>query len=131
MHPENAMKRLIPLLTLAIFAVGYGAATPRTAASAPPAGGVLPVTSLSVFIGGPGLVNSQQWCVWEAAVSGGTPPYTYTWSTVNGGGSGYDEVWSGHFPVSGSLTVFVTDALGATGSSTMNVTSSYWGPYCN
>jgi hypothetical protein len=130
MYPENAMKRLIPLLMLAIFSVGYGAATPGTAASAPPAAIVSPVSGLTVFIGGLRKIDSQNWCVWEASVSGGTAPYSYSWSTVNGGGTGYDEVWGGHFPTSGSLTVVVTDALGAMGTSTINVTSVYAGPVC-
>ena len=124
------MKRLIPLLTLTLLAGAYGVGTPRTAASAPPAGSVSLAAALTVFVGGPTRIDSQTWCTWEATVSGGTDPYTYEWSSDNGGGTGYDAVWSGHFPVSGSLTVFVTDALGATGSATMNVTSVYDGPLC-
>lgn len=124
------MKRLIPLLTLALFAVAYGAATPRMAASAPPGSTVSPATALSVFIGGLRSIDSQAWCTWEANASGGTAPYSYAWSSVNGGGTGYDAVWSGHFPTSGSLTVVVTDALGARGTRTINVTSVYSGPLC-
>lgn len=123
------MKRLSPLLLLALAAAGYGATTPPPAASAEPVG-VSPASSLSVFIGGLRRIDSSAWCTWEANVSGGTAPYSYSWSTVGGGGTGNDETWYGHFPTSGTLTVQVTDALGATGSQTINVTSVYNGPIC-
>jgi hypothetical protein len=123
------MKRLMPLLLLALAAAGYGAATPPAAAFAETVS-VSPASSLTVIIGGPRRIGSQYWCTWEANVSGGTAPYSYSWSTVNGGGTGYDELWGGHFSLSGTLTVQVTDALGATGSSTINVTSVWNGPAC-
>ena len=123
------MKRLMPVLLLALAAAGYGAATPPTAAFAETVS-VAPASSLTIFISGLRRIGSSVWCTWEANVSGGTAPYSYSWSTVNGGGTGYDELWGGHFPTSGTLTVQVTDALGATGSSTINVTSLYSGPAC-
>jgi hypothetical protein len=123
------MKRLTPLLLLALAAAGYGAATPLPAASAETVS-VSPASSLTVFISGLRRIDSSNWCTWEASVSGGTAPYSYSWSTVGGGGTGYDEIWGGHFPTSGTLTVQVTDALGATGNRTISVTSVYNGPVC-
>jgi membrane-associated PAP2 superfamily phosphatase len=124
------MKRLIALLFVSLGAAGYTSATPARAVSAPPAGSVSPASSITVFISGLRRINSSAYCTWDATASGGTAPYTYSWSTVNGGGTGYGETWYGHFPSSGTLTVVVTDALGATGTSTINVTSIYNGPLC-
>ncbi|HEX6037456.1 hypothetical protein [Longimicrobium sp.] len=124
------MKRLIPALFVVLAAGGYGAATAAPAAPAPPAESVAPAQALSVFIGGLRRINSSAWCTWEANVSGGTPPYSYSWSSVGGGGSAFGETWYGNFPVSGSVSVVVTDALGATGSATANVASIYNGPLC-
>lgn len=124
------MKRLLPLLVLALSVPVYGTADARAAPVAAPAGSVAPAQAITVFIGGLRRINSSAYCVWEANANGGTAPYTYAWSTVGGGGTGYAETWSGHFPTSGTLTVTVTDALGATGTSAINVTSVYNGPLC-
>lgn len=121
------MKRIAQLSLLAFLAAGCGDVTGSVRAPEAPRS---VLTALHVFIGGPARINSSVTCTWEASASGGTAPYSYSWSTVGGGGTGVDETWYGGFPVSGSLSVTVTDALGATASATRNVTSVYNGPLC-
>jgi SprB repeat len=127
---EDGMKRLIPLLFVALASAGAGAATALAAPAAAPAGTVAPSEAVTVFIGGLRRINRQATCTWEANVSGGTAPYTYSWSTVNGGGYGVEATWYGGFPSSGTLTVTVTDALNATATTTINVAAITNGPLC-
>ena len=124
--PEDIMKSPAILLFLAVLATASPVAAPVAAS----ARAVSEASAVSVFINGLGRIESSAWCIWEATASGGTAPYTYEWSTNGGGGSALEERWGGHFPVSGTLTVDVTDALGATGTWTMSVTSVSGGPWC-
>ena len=123
------MKHFIHLSLLVLLA-GCGDVAGKLVAPVGPLHDETIATALSVLISGPAQINSSVICTWEANVVGGTAPYSYSWSTVNGGGTGVDEVWGGGFPLSGSLSVTVTDALGATARTTRNITSTFLGPLC-
>lgn len=45
----------------------------------------LPVVSVSIT--GPTVIADQRWCTWTANVSGGVPPYTYSWYVQSPAGS--------------------------------------------
>ncbi len=68
-----------------------------------------------------------QACEWHAYTVGGTPPYTFVWSSYNLDGSGTDNYFYGVSYDVGtySLTVQVTDADGRTGSKTYNGNTGY------
>jgi hypothetical protein len=75
----------------------------------------LAITGLSIQ--GPSAVTRWNYCSFRAVPSGGTAPYTYAWSVVNGSGSAGPSgaYWTGYtHTTSMTLTVKVTDALGAT-----------------
>jgi hypothetical protein len=127
------MDRIIAWMAAAIVAAtGYaspaadepaaGAALLTTVAPATPASrGV--AASPTVNLNGPGTVRPSVQCYWWAYATGGTPPYSYSWS---GGLSGYSIAYE-YFttsPSSGSFTVSVTvtDALGATATDSRSVT---------
>jgi hypothetical protein len=68
---------------------------------------------VSVYITGPGTLRKLDPCLWGAVPTGGTPPYTYTWSKTGGAGSGSGDTFSGYLVSSQmNLTVTVTDANG-------------------
>lgn len=84
-----------------------------------------PPVALVVGINGPTEIQPGATCTWDATVSNGTPPFSYTW--YNGGlwgGSGSSYTGSkdsgnitNHFPIE----VHVEDAVGATGSHEIEV----------
>lgn len=125
------MNHLIAWVAAAIVAAtSYGgmaesgatAGEPRPAASA---------ATLTVSVNGPSTVRPSVQCYWWADAAGGTPPYSYSWS---GGLSGYSILYE-YFttsPSSGSFTVSVTvtDALGATATANRPVTVSSRAPLC-
>jgi hypothetical protein len=88
------MKRLACLLFLVLIAAG--ASVPPQAPAAP----ALQVKATPVQVGGSifGPQNPSGWATWEAAVSGGTPPYQYAWMwTIEGDGYAEGEYWHGSF----------------------------------
>lgn len=96
--------------------------------------------SLTVFvkayngsISGPSNVRPFVTCIWFADASGGTAPYSYSWTAVGGSGTGqwfdyFNSVASG-----GSFTVqlSVTDGTGATITIDKNVNVSSNAPVCS
>jgi hypothetical protein len=64
-----------------------------------------------VQIAGPSEVPPSELCVWEANVSNGEPPFTITWTNVLTGSGDWIE---GSLTSSGTLTAWVTDAIGRT-----------------
>jgi hypothetical protein len=82
-------------------------------------------------ISGPSSVRPNRQCYWWVSASGGTTPYSYSWS----GGSGGQSFGSDYYatsPSSGSFTVSVTvsDALGAQITRSKNVTVSSTAGVC-
>lgn len=66
-----------------------------------------PPPPLSVFISGPDEVPPDEYCTWQASVTGGTAPYSYSWSgALSGSGSSV----SGSISQSSWLYLTVTDA---------------------
>jgi hypothetical protein len=76
-------------------------------------------------IGGPSSVRPNRQCYWWVTASGGTPSYSYSWSGGSSGTSGGSDYYA-NSPSSGSFTVSVTvsDALGAQVTKSKNVTVS-------
>ena len=92
----------------------YGTLNPLYAPPPPP-------PSLSVSISGPTRVQPDVYCNWSSAVSGGSPPYNYSWTqggTIVGNGASV-SLYTGS--ASFSLGLTVTDANQAQGSATMSV----------
>jgi hypothetical protein len=84
-----------------------------------------------VWIDGPGSVRPNTMCAWWAIASGGTTPYTYTWSGPSSNASQGGEYY-GTSPASGTFTVSVTvtDAASATATVSKQVTVSSSAPLC-
>jgi len=100
------------LAALSLAACAGDATAPVRADVRPP---VMNAGLPTVRIVGPAAISVNNHCTWYAVVSGGTPPYTYEWSSVwmmdaSTPGLSY---WSGSlFPGYGSgwISVQVTDA---------------------
>lgn len=89
------------------------------------------VPPLSVSIGGRSTVRSNAECYFWASVSGGTGPYTYSWS--QNWGTGYSDGADGYYARSTTTyTLYVTvhDANNATASTSKAVTVSSSAPLC-
>ncbi len=69
----------------------------------------LTAAALQASIGGPSTLSAGASGTWSANVSGGTPPYTYAWTSTNGG-SGSGATFSRTFAASGSVSLTVHDA---------------------
>lgn len=116
-----------------ISAVGTGTATISAVIDGISGGtGVTVVAStLTATIGGPGSVRPNTNCYWWANASGGTSPYSYSWTGgSNGNAAGAD--YFARSPGSGSfqVTVTVTDANGGTKFVSKNVSVSSNAPMC-
>ena len=75
-----------------------------------------------LVIQGPTHVTRWEQCSFVAVPSGGTAPYSYAWTVQNGSGTADENVWTGYtYTSSMTLTVTVTDALGATRTASKNV----------
>jgi hypothetical protein len=72
-----------------------------------------------VSISGPDNVEAGTTAYWSADVSGGTPPYRYTWETATMVGN--DAVFSQQCDHSDTIYLTVTDA----NNHTVNVTKHY------
>lgn len=81
---------------------------------------------------GPGQVRRYDTCMWRAAVSGGTWPYSYSWSATSASGSSYLYEWTGYTisSVGFTLSVTVTDANGVTATQNRWITTSTSAPLC-
>lgn len=78
-------------------------------------------STMSADISGPDAVNDDWYSTWQAQISGGVAPYSYSWSGIlYGSGSSV----SGSLSTSGDLTLNVTDATGAHVTVTKSVTAT-------
>lgn len=85
----------------------------------------------SVVINGPTQVKPNELCSWNANVTGGTPPFSYVWSQSAGSGTNNgDGSYEGSSGNSFTLSVTVTDALGASVGDTHSVSVSSHHFYC-
>ncbi|HET6233045.1 MAG TPA: hypothetical protein VFE05_23410 [Longimicrobiaceae bacterium] len=117
-------------LAAAVAGCESGASTAR---STGPTGPRLTLSSSSVSLNGPSPVHAGSTCVYYANVSGGTAPYSYSWSASGGTfsdlGDGVIEATRSTVGIL-NLSVTVTDANNdtASGFKTVNFTST--APYC-
>jgi len=93
-----------------------------------------PPPSHTVTINGPIRIRPGATCNWQAAVTGGSLPYTYQW-TIDGlnGGTGYDATGSkqvGNWNSSFRVSVLVTDAGGSSVNQEITVTEDSSSPLC-
>lgn len=89
------------------------------------------VPPLSVTISGRSPVRTNSECYFWATPSGGTGPYTYTWSQT--WGTGYSDGANGYFATSSTsytLSVTVHDAGSHTATASKAVTVSSSAPLC-
>ena len=83
-----------------------------------------PPPSITISIAGPDYVQPQDFSTWSAVVSGGTGPYTYSWS---GPFSGSGSSISGSLNYADTIFLTVTDANGASATASKPVTVCYDG----
>ncbi|HEX2188966.1 MAG TPA: hypothetical protein VHG51_08725 [Longimicrobiaceae bacterium] len=97
-----------------------------------PARTVTAASTLTVTISGQYYIQPFDNCTWYASVSGGTPPYSYSWSDAGMEGTANGSEWVGYANGTGDyiVSVSVTDAVGRSGSATMRGTSTYSAYYC-
>jgi hypothetical protein len=122
----NLMQRMVKWTAAAILAVAAGVSADGFAAEAAVAD-----NSPSVIIDGPSRVRPNTMCAWWAVASGGTTPYTYTWSGPSSNASTGGEYY-GTSPSSGSftVTVTVTDANNDSDVESKQVTVDSRAPMC-
>ena len=85
---------------------------------------IWPVLS-GVVIQGPNQIKPNDWCYWGTVVTGGTPPFSYSWSQSAGSGTNPgDGTYEGSSGGSFTLSVTVTDATGASVGDTHSVSVS-------
>lgn len=147
------MRNILPalLLTLALAACRDAVAPASPGGPALARGGTpgkpggVTIQSVTASISGPSSVGYGQTCDYTGSASGGTAPYSYRWipSYTSGssyfvGGAGPVNVYHGtaYYYGSGSsgpvsLYLEVTDALGAVGSTTKNITAYSTAIGCN
>ena len=112
---EASMKRWKPVsvvaattVMLAAFGAGHAATTaPQHVYHASHK------RTLSAAIVGPSAVKPYATCLWEAQVSGGTPPYTFAWISSTGD-DGYTQAFYATAPGSHAFVIelYVMDAAG-------------------
>jgi hypothetical protein len=142
------MRRMLTLLavTLALSACQDAVAPSPDAVLARGARPTDPiqVQSLTASISGPSAVGDWTTCTFTSSVSGGTAPYTYSWSIVGATGgylglgstSGSSVSATGHYYGGGSgtgsvyLVVTITDANGLTASPYKHVSIPYSSTSC-
>ena len=87
-----------------------------------------------VVVQGPQYVQPGSYCYYSAAVNGGLPPYSYTWSGVlSGSGSAsspYSISISGVVNNSGTLQLQVWPADGGTQTGSLYIDADYQAPSC-
>lgn len=77
---------------------------------------------MAAGIDGPSIVSPTDFCMWNAAVSGGHGPYSYQWSGL---GSGTGSSIQMQVPATGDLTLDVRDQLGGHWVVTRTITSDW------
>lgn len=87
---------------------------------------------LTVNITGPASVRQTVYCLYSAAASSGTAPYTYNWSGMNGTPSGdsFTLNTQGYGLGTYTLSVGVIDSRGIAGTKSKTVTISTSAPVC-
>lgn len=95
----------------------------------------IPPDTLNVSISGPTQIQPEATCTWEAVVSGGTPPYSYSWSGEVQPTGGTDQWYTGgKDPAQLSdwfrLRVDVSDAGTGSGWHEITVTEDGSAPVC-
>jgi len=80
----------------------------------------------TVTISGPSTVRRNATCTWSAGVTGGVPPYAYSWTPGGAQTSDVTMSWSS----SGTLSVWVTDSLNHGSGAQMSITVSPSAPIC-
>ena len=80
-----------------------------------------PPPSLTVSISGPTLVQPDVYCYYSSSVSGGVPPYNYSW-TPGGSTDDWADVYTGDSDF--DVDLHVTDSQGSSGSTFKSVTVS-------
>ena len=91
---------------------------------------LVPPTPPSVSISGPASVRSGSTCIWTANVSGGTPPYSYSWSTGGGYVPGGSEFTYTNTGTNFTIYLAVSDAANTSNSASKDVTISSSAPTC-
>lgn len=90
-----------------------------------------PPPPLTVTLTGPASVRSGATCLWTAASTTGTAPYTYSWNKSPNLSSIPGELAWQNAGSAFTVTVTVQDAVGATGQNSKSVTISGSAPLCN
>ena len=94
-----------------------------------------PPPPLTITLTGPSSVRPTSTCLWTAASSSGTAPFTYSWYVngvgVNNGSSNPAELIYQNSGSSFTVSVDVYDAVGASGSASKSVTISSTAPVCH
>jgi len=104
------MFQRIPVLALAALLASYS--SEPTGLQAPHRSNAS-VTALNASIYGPGPVKPYATCLYEAQVSGGTPPYSYYWTSSQGDYSFTGQLWATAPGSAGFiLELEVTDSAG-------------------
>ena len=89
------------------------------------------VWPVAVTIGGPiGSIRPNVYCEYYASASGGSAPYTYSWSQTTGNGIASGDYYLARSSSSFTLTVQVTDSNGQVGYASKNVTVSSGAQIC-
>lgn len=116
----------------AITGIAHGSATVTAADS-----GVQATTTVTVNLGptigisGPATVRRSTSCTWTRTVSGGTAPYSYSWSDTGGNPTGTGTSYTATIVTAADdITLTVTDANGGTSSTTKHVTATTTAPLC-
>ena len=80
---------------------------------------------------GPSPVRKFDTCDWLAHTSGGTQPYSCSWSVSSASGTPTDDYWEGYLIGSQStMTVTVTDANGVQKVVSRTIIASTTAPLC-
>lgn len=122
------MFKRIPVLALAALLASCG--SEPTGLRAPDVSNAS-LTALTASIYGPGLVKPYATCLYEAQVSGGTPPYSYSWVSSTGDYSYTGQLWATAPGSAGFvLELYVSDSAGGSAEVTRSIGVSASGATC-
>jgi len=86
---------------------------------------------ISASIVGPSPVRKFDTCVWYVSTSGGTPPYTYSWTVGSSAGTVTGDTYEGYLIGSqANFSVLITDANGVQKTVTRSIIGSPTAPLC-